>query len=1056
VSPRGVLGSLIVGSLRHRFAVLSIAALLASFGLFSLRGANYDVFPDFAPPQASIQVEAPGLSPEQVETLVTRPIESAIAGVPGVVAIRSNSIQGLAIVTIVFDAASDVFRVRQQLTEAMTGLAKQLPEGVEDPRLTPLTSSTGTVMIASVTSDVASPMRLRTVTDWTIRPRLLAVPGVAKLTIFGGEVKQYQIGIDPARLARFNLSLEDVQRAAQRTLGVRGAGFIDNPNQRIVIQARDDASAISRLKGAVVAQRGPHRLTLGEVATVSAAAEPPIGASLIDGRPGIQIIVSAQYGANTVKVAAGVDRVIAELNRELAPDGITIRGDVFRPARFIQTALGNLGEALIIGGLLVTGVVFLFLWNLRMVLIALTAIPLSLLAAAVTMNALGYSLNTMTLGGLAIAVGLLVDDAVIVLENVYRRSRENRAADSPAPRMEVVAAATYEVRSAVVFATLAIALMFAPVLSIQDVAGRLFGPLGLAYILATLASLAVALTVTPALCSVLIDLDRVPVQDPPIGRGLKHRYRTLLGWVDRRLIAVTAVAVGIAVGILSTVPSFGTSFIPELKEGHYVALMTLAPGSSLDASTRLGARVADALLKVPHVRLVAQRTGRADKADDVFGTNYSELEIDLAPTDAEGQERAEAGIRSTLRHFPGATFAVRTFLSDRLDEVISGYTAPVIVRAAGTDLDALDSAAAQIAGAITTVKGAVDVRLQNPTGVPELSIVLDDQALARWGFDALNVLEDVAAAYRGAEVGKVYQGDRVFDAAILLDADLRRRPESVSGLMLKAPSGTFVRLGELAGIRQITGRYGVLHEGGRRVQIVTADTRDENIGAFAVRVKEKIAALRLPPGVTVELAGAAEAQSRSMTGLLINSCLAAGGMVLLLSFTISRPRNLALVFLNLPFAMVGGIVAVLATGAIASLGALVGFATLFGITLRNSIMMIAHYEHVTQVEGRPWSLETAIEGAADRFSPILMTSLATALGLLPLALGSGAPGREIEGPMAIVILGGLISSAALNLLVLPALALRWGKFDRLRPAGEEGSGHGISLGTIDSTSRKLG
>jgi CzcA family heavy metal efflux pump len=1046
VNPSGVLGSVIVGSLRHRVAVLCLAALLAAFGLFSLRGANYDVFPDFAPPQASIQTEAPGFSPEQVETLVTRPIESAIAGVPGVVAIRSNSIQGLAVITIVFDAASDVYRVRQQLTEAMTGLAKQLPDGVEDPRLTPLVSSTGTVMIAGVTSDVVSPMQLRTVADWTIRPRLLAVPGVAKLTIYGGAIKQYQIGIDPAKLAGFNLSLEDVQNAAGRALGVRGAGFIDNPNQRIVIEARDDSAPIPRLKSAVLAQSKGRRLTLGEVATVSAAPEPPIGASLIDGRPGIQIIVSAQYGANTVKVAAAVDRVIERLNRELAPDGITIRNDVFRPARFIQTALRDLTEALIIGGVLVIGVVLLFLWNTRMAVIALTAIPLSLLAGAVAMNELGYSLNTMTLGGLAISVGLLVDDAVIVVENVYRRLRSDKAT-APTPPMEVIAAATYEVRSAVVFATLAIALVFVPVLTIQDVAGRLFGPLGLAYVLATLASLAVALTVTPALCSVLIDFAHLPAHDPPLVRRLKHRYRIILGWIDRHVIAVAAIVVGISVAAFSFVPSFGTSFIPELKEGHYVALMTLAPGSSLDASTRVGERVADALLKVPHVRLVAQRAGRADKADDVYGTNYSEIEIDLAPTDAEGQEQAEAGIRDALRHFPGATFAVRTFLSDRLDEVVSGYTAPVIVRAAGTDLDALDGAATRIAGAIATVKGAVDVQLQNPTGVPELSIVLDDRALARWGFHALNVLDGIGTAYRGAEVAKVYEGDRVFDAAIVLDADLRRNPESVSALLLKAPDGTFVPLGELATIRQTSGRYGVLHEGGRRVQIVTANTTEQDVGAFSARVKEKIRGLRLPPGVSVEFTGAAEAQSRSMMSLLINSCLAAGGMVLLLSFTIRRLGNLALVFLNLPFAMVGGVIALLATGGIASLGALVGFVTLFGITLRNAIMMIAHYDHVTQVEGRPWTLETAIEGSADRLAPILMTSLATALGLLPLALGSGEPGRELEGPMAIVILGGLISSAALNLLVLPALTLRWGRFEPTHPAAEESLGKGVSIGT---------
>jgi Cu/Ag efflux pump CusA len=679
----------------------------------------------------------------------------------------------------------------------------------------------------------------------------------------------------------------------------------------------------------------------------------------------------------------------------------------------------------------------LFLWNARMAVIALTAIPLSLLAGAVAIQQLGYSFNTMTLGGLGIAVGLLVDDAVIVVENAYRRLRQDRASGKHIPPADVIAAATYEVRSAVVFATLAIALIFVPVFTIQDVAGRLFGPLGLAYVLATLASLVVALTVTPALCAVLIDFQLLPTADPPVVYRLKNRYRRLLGWIDRHFIMSVAVIAGLSIGVLSIVPVLGTSFIPELKEGHYVPLMMLAPGSSLDESTRVGAEVAKALLKVPNVRLVSQRAGRADKADDVFGTSYSELDIDLAATDAEGQEKAEAGIREVLQHFPGVTFALRTFLSDRLDEVVSGYTAPIIVRLAGGNLDDLDAGAAQVAATLTGLKGAVDVQIQNPTGLPKLRVTLNNEALLRRGFNPLDVLDAIQTAYQGTTVGQVYEGDRVFNAAILLDADLRKNAGSVAALTLKAPDGTYVRLADLATIRQTTGRYGVLHEGGRRVQIVTADTTEENLGAFSARVKAAVGALHLPRDVTIEFTGAAEAQARSTMNLLVNGCLAAGGMVLLLSFTITRPRNLALVFLNLPFAMVGGVIALVATGGIASLGALIGFVTLFGITLRNAIMMVAHYEHITRTEGESWSLQTAIEGAADRLSPILMTSLATALGLLPLALGSGEPGRELEGPMAIVILGGLISSAALNLLILPALALRWGRFDRV-PAAASG------------------
>lgn len=1023
----GIIAATIRSSLRHKVVVLGLAVLLAVFGAYRLSLADYDVFPDFAPPRASIQTEAPGLTAEQVEVLVTRPVETRILGVPGVATIRSNSIQGLSDIAVVFDASADVYRARQQLSEALAGLGTELPQGVTSPSLTPLTSSTGTVLIAGVSSRTLSPMQLRSVADWTIRQRLLAVPGVAQLSIYGGATRQYQIAIDPARLATLGLSLDQLAQAAQRALGIRGAGFIDNPNQRIVIEADDSASTARRLATTVISQAGGRRLTLADVASISEAPAPPIGASLVDGRPALQIIVAAQYGANTVKVAAAVDAAVAKLNEELAAQDIHIRTDLFRPTGFIDTALSNLTNALLIGGVLVIVVVLLFLWNFRMAAIAVTAIPLSLLAGTLVLESMGHSLNTMTLGGLGIAVGLLVDDAVIVVENVYRRARLIASENGPTLN-EVVLSGTYEVRSAVVYATLAIALIFVPVLTIEDVAGRLFGPLGLAYILATLASLLVALTVTPVLCALLIKLDKIDHNEPRFTRWLKERYERLLGAVEKRLALTLAIIAGLSVAVFSVVPLLGTSFIPELKEGHYVIQMTLAPGSSLDASTRVGAEVADALLKVPNVRLVAQRAGRAEQAADVFGTNYSEIEVDLKKTDAAGQEATEEAIRDVLQRIPGAVFAVKTFLSDRLDEVVSGYTAPVVIRLYGTNLDALDTTAAQIAAMAATVPGAIDVQQQNPTGVPKLSVQLNQDALLRWGFNALDVLDAIRTGYQGEVVGQAYEGDQIVDAVVLLKPESRERPEAVGALLLKSPSGVRVPLSDLATIREASGRYGVLHQGGARMQVVTVGTSDSDVGAFTSRVEAKIRALRLPAGVTVNFEGAAAAQSRSARTLLINSLLAVFAMLLLLSLTVPSGRNLALILLNLPFAMVGGILALYVTGGIASLGALVGFVTLFGITLRNAIMMVSHYDLLTREEGREWTLATAIEGAKDRLAPILMTTLATALGLLPLALGSGEPGREIEGPMAVVILGGLFSSAALNLLVLPGMAFRFGRF----------------------------
>jgi len=1027
LTPRGLIGAIIMFSLGHRFVVLSLATILAVVGALSLSGADYDVFPDFAPPQASIQTEAPGLAPEQIEALVTRQIETAIIAFPGLTALRSNSIQGLSDITVVFAAGTDVYRSRQLLSEALATL-KGLPGGVQAPVLTPLTSSTGTALIAALTSDTVSQIELRTIADWVVRPRLLAIPGVADLAIYGGDVKQYEVDIDPARLAGFGLSLSDVSAAAQKALGIRGGGFIETTNQRVVIETSTDADVLASLSNTVVAQATGRRLTLGQVATITAAPEPSVGRALIAGKPGVQVRVVTQYGANTVKTAAGVTAELDKLAAELKPRGVMVRDDLFRPAGFIRIALSNLENALVIDGVLVIVVVVLFLLNFRMALIALLAIPLSLLAAVLALQQFGYSLNTMTLGGLGISVGLLVDDAVIVVENVYRRLRLAQAAAHPVDTLTLIAEATYETRSAVVFATLAIGMIFVPVLMIQDVAGRLFGPLGLAYLLATLASLSVALTVTPALCSLLIDPKRLPKGEPAPTRWLKARYSWLIGRLDPHLGLALAVVIGISAAVFSTVPLIGTSFIPELREGHYVIQTSLTPGSSLEASTSVGVKIIAALQRVPNVRLVSQRIGRAARATDVFGPFYSEFDVDLVTTDGPGQEAAEAGIREVLAQVPGASFAVKTFLSDRLDDVVSGYRAPLVVVVHGTDLAALDAAAIQIKQAVAALPGATDVQQLNPTGLPTLSITLRSDALVRWDFNPLDVLDGISAAFQGETVGQVYEGERIFNAVVRLNPALRAHPESVGALMLRAPDGTFVPLRELAGIAPTSGRYEVLHEGGQRVQIVTSATSEADIGAFTALVQKTVQALKLPAGMTVAVTGAAEAQSKSSRGLLINSTLAIAGMVLLLSLTVPRLRNLGLIFLNLPFALVGGILALLATGGVASLGALIGFVTLIGITLRNAIMMIAHWDQETTIEGRPWTLVVAIEGAADRSSPILMTTLATGLGLLPLALGSGEPGREIEGPMAIVILGGLISSAVLNLLVLPGVALRFGTF----------------------------
>ena len=1023
------LGGVIGFSLRFRGVVLILAAVLIGFGLYSLTRAKYDVFPEFAPPQVVIQTEAPGLAPEQVEMLVTQLVENSINGVAGIESLRSNSIQGLSVVTATFGPKSDIYRNRQVIAERLTSLTGQLPQGVQPPVMTPLTSSTSVVLAIGLTSDKQSLMELRTVADWTVKQRLLAVPGVAKVAVFGGEAKQLQIQIRPERLIQYRLSLGEVLAAARNATGVRGAGFIDNPNQRIVLQSEGQALTPSALAKTVVLHQNGINVTLGDVADIAEAPEPLIGEASIMGKPGVQVVVSEQYGANTLEVTQRVESALEELRPAVETQGISLTHDLFRPANFIQVATDNVKSSLAIGGVLVVVVLFLFLFNLRTALISIAAIPLSLLMAVTVMEYFGYSLNTMTLGGLAISIGLLVDDAVITVENIFRRLRENGDDAEPKPALNVVLTAAWEVRSAVVYATLAIALVFVPVLTMSGIAGRLFAPLGVAYIVATLASLLVALTVTPALSLTLLSGRRLAAHEPPLVRWSKAKYGAALARVERHHKGVIVGVVVLTVATLATLPYFGGGFIPELKEGHFIVHMSAVPGTALQESQRLGRQVTLELLKLPFVRAVGQRVGRAEKGDDTWGTHYSEIDVDLKPLQGEGAETAQADIRKVLAAFPGVNFAVKTFLTERVEETLSGYTASVVVNVYGTDLDTLDAKAQEVAKALGRVPGATEIQVQSPPGTPQLMVRLRQDQVARWGLTSVEVLEAVRSAFDGESVGQTYEGNRVFGISAILVPSRRRTIDDVGMLPLRNPDGVYVQLRQVANIYETSGRYIVLHNGARRVQTITANVSGRDVNSFDNEAKALIAnSVTLPPGSYVEFTGAAAAQAQSTHDLVVHSLLAGIALVLLLSLVMGSTRNLLLVLVNLPFALVGGILAVFAGGGWLSIGSMVGFVTLFGITLRNSIMMLSHYEHLVTDEGLEWGPEAAIRGASERLSPILMTALVTALGLLPLAIGSGDPGREIEGPMALVILGGLVTSTALNLLVLPGLALRYARF----------------------------
>jgi CzcA family heavy metal efflux pump len=677
-------------------------------------------------------------------------------------------------------------------------------------------------------------------------------------------------------------------------------------------------------------------------------------------------------------------------------------------------------------------VLFLFLFNLRTAIISITAIPLSLLAAVIVLLELGVNLNIMVLGGLAIALGEVIDDAIIDTENIFRRLRENAALAHPRPTTQVVFDASMEVRSSVVYASFIVMLVFVPLLTLSGVAGRMFEPLGEAYILAIFASLIVALTVTPALCHILLTRwGRLSADEPPLIRLINPLYRHVLQWVSRfPKLTFTGVVVFCLVG-LAILPLLGGRFLPELREGHYIIHTASIPGTSVAESLRLGGEIERQVGDIPGVRSTSQWAGRAERGADTYGTHYSEYEIDLEPMTGADQQQVLDEIRDILEAFPGINGEVNTFLTERIDETISGYTSPVVVNIFGNNLFELDQKAQQVAEVIREIEGATDVQLRAPPAEPQLQVALNLEKLAFWGLKPVEVMHTIQAGFDGAVVGHIQEDNRVYDVVVVLPESQRRQPDDVRNLPIKSTAGVQLKLSDVADIEQVSGRHMILHAGAQRLQTVTCNVEGRDLNSFFAELRQKVhQEVTFTADIYPEFTGAAVAQAQSQQDLIVHSTLAGVAVLLLLYIALQSVRNTALVLVNLPFSLVGGVIAVLVTNGVLSIGSLVGFVTLFGITLRNSIMLVSHYQYLVVEQGLPWNSETAIRGAQERLPSILITALVTALAMLPIAMNSDNPGREVMGPMASIIIGGLMSSTVLNLLVLPSIMLRYGRFKK--------------------------
>jgi CzcA family heavy metal efflux pump len=1024
-----MLASLIRFSIRYAGLVVALALLLLMYGGYRFSSAGLDIFPEFSPKRVIIQTEAPGLAAEQVEVLVTQPIEIAIRPLIGLENLRSESIQGLSIITATFVEDSDIYRNRQLVSERLSSLSQQMPAGVGTPVAVPLSSSSSTVLTIGVSSDSLPPMALRSLVDWTLAPRLLATPGVADVNVFGGDVQQLQIQVNPLALQRFNLALDDVVKAAASAADLSGAGFIENANQRFTLQVSGQPLTPEQFKSLVVKRQDGSTIVLGDVAEVVYAAAPPISAAQIMGKPGIVMMIIGQYGANTLSVSRQVEQVLAGFEPLLKQQGVSYYSHLFRPADYIETSLHNLSGHLLFGGLFVVVILYLFLFNFRSAFIAALAIPLSLVTAVIVLLQAGVNLNIMVLGGLAIALGEVVDDAIIDTENIFRRLRENHLKPVPAPLDAVIFSASMEVRGSVVYASFIVALVFVPLLTLSGVAGRLFAPLGYSYILAILMSLLVALTLTPALCRLLLHHNLPEQADPPLIAKLKQLYARQLQWAMRHFKTVAAISVGLCLLGAAAFARLDHKFLPELREGHFIVHTASVPGTSLQESIRVGSLLTEQFLQIVGIESVSQWAGRAERGADTYGSHYSEYEVRLKPLSGAEQQRVLEQLRGILDAFPGIHYEANTFLTERVDETISGYTAPLVINIYGNDLAVLDDKARQVAKLLETIPGASDVQQRSPPATSMLQIQLKPEQLKFRGISPAQVMIALQTAYEGRLVGKNIQGNRIYNVAVALSPELRNHAESLEQLPLLNADGQRVLLGQIADIRHAEGRYNILHQGALRAQTVTSDVDDRDMDDFVRELKQRLKTeISWSSDSYPELKGAALEQATAREALILHSLLAGAGVLMLIFVALGSLRHTLLTLLNLPFALLGGVVAVVMTDAPLSVGSFVGFVTLFGITVRNCIMLIAHYRHLIEHEGQTWGMDTALRGAQERLPSILMTALVTALAMLPIAFNSDNPGREIMGPMAAIIIGGLATSTVLNLLLLPAILLRFGKF----------------------------
>jgi len=1018
-----MLDAIIRGSLKYRLVVLVSSVVILASGIYIVDRMPVDVFPDLTAPTVTVMTEAHGLAPEEVERLVTIPVETSVNGATGVRRVRSSTAKGISIVWVEFEWDTDIFRARQIVNEKLQLVATSLPEEVPPPIMAPISSIMGEIMLVSVNSDLHSELDVRSAADWEIRRRLLAIPGVAQVIPIGGGQKQYQVRVSPDKLKQYNITLHQVLQATEQANENFSGGFFREYSQEYTIRGIGRAYSVVDLEESVITQRNNIPITIGDVASVEIAAAQKIGDASVEAEPAVIISIQKQPGANTLDLTTRVDEILAQIESSL-PAGFEINTHLFRQADFIDLAIENVIEALRDGAILVVIILFLFLGNFRTTLISLTAIPLALIFSIFVLEFFDITINTMTLGGMAIAIGVIVDDAIIDVENVFKRLRENSklAVSDQKEAIEVVFEGSKEIRSSIINATLIIMIVFIPLFFLSGIEGRMLQPLGLAYIISIGASLVIAMTVTPALCYYLLpgQASKGKLEESWFTKKLKSGYDHVLNVVLRFKKTVLITTLLLFLGTLVVLPFLGRSFLPEFNEGTLVISAVTIPGTSLTESNAIGKRIEEILLDHPAIESTSRRTGRAELDEHAQGVNASEIDAKLSIPEGMTKESVLAEIREDLSIVPGTNITIGQPIGHRIDHMLSGTRANIAVKIFGSDLFRLRALAEEVRGQMESVDGVVDLSVEQQQNVPQIQIRPNRRALAQYGITMQQLAEMVDVAFAGEVVSQILEGDKMFDLLVRFDEDHRGSIESVQKATFNLDDGTIVPLAELATVQSRSGPNTISRENVQRKIVVSANVAGRDLRGTVDNIRANVSQnVSFPQGYFVEYGGQFESEAQATRTISLLSIVAIAAIYLLLYLEFGSLKTALLVMVNLPFALIGGIYTVLFTSGIISIASLVGFITLFGIATRNGILMVSHYQQLRK-EGKEF-IQAIRQGAMERLNPILMTALTAGLALIPLALAAGEPGNEIQSPMAQVIIGGLLSSTLLNMVVIPAL-----------------------------------